>query len=67
MFEQQSLLFVQEEPTGLQVGEQDGDDEQFGSAQSVNPSQSLSAPSLQTSATGVQPPPGARNGCTEDQ
>lgn len=40
---------------------------QFESAQSVKPSQSLSTPSVQTSADGVQPPAGSRNGATELQ
>ena len=44
--------------------EQEGEPEQFESAQSVNPSQSLSTPSLQTSVEGTQVLP-ARKGATE--
>ena len=60
------LLAVQVPPFGVHEP-QDGLPEQFESAQSMAPSQSLSTPSLQTSAVGVQPPLGARNGCTDVQ
>jgi hypothetical protein len=60
------LAAVQVAPAGEQVPH-DGLPLQFESAQSMAPSQSLSTPSLQTSATGVQPPLGDRYGATEVQ
>ena len=61
LLEQQSELDVQEAPAGEH--RQAGKLEQFGSAQSMRPSQSLSMPSLQTSVTGAQVP-GSRKGFT---
>jgi len=61
--EQQSELAVQLAPLPEQDDEQKGEPVQFESAQSVNPSQSLSTPSLHTSVVGTQVAP--RKGATE--
>jgi hypothetical protein len=65
LFPQQSALTVQELPTAPQPLTQFGAVEQFESAQSVAPSQSLSIPSLQTSVVGEQAVP--RKGETEEK
>lgn len=60
LLEQQSPSAEQDNPTGVQVEEQEGSEAQSESLQSTIPSQSLSAPSLQLSslAGGVPQSPG---------
>jgi hypothetical protein len=64
LLEQHWELDVHAAPAALHVWLHEGDAEQFGSAQSVRPSQSLSTESLQISVTGVQVP-GSRKGFTD--